>query len=249
MNKQSIYTLFPKLNEIDSEKFPKHICIIPDGNRRWAELKGKPAVEGHRKGSEVINKILDDLSGLSEVKIITLWGFSADNWKRSTNETRGIFNLINIYLKNTLSKLKKLNARFVHIGRKDRLPKNLFSTIKHAEEETESNIRQIIALAIDFGGEDQELRIIDKAKSLPKNTPINKDLLWKLRDGHGLIPPADLLIRSSGEIRTSDVGWLNGAPTELYFINKLFPDVDTSDIIDAIIDFSKRERRMGARPK
>ncbi len=244
-----IYDKYPELKNIKKDKFPHHVMIIPDGNRRWAEKYGKSVVEGHKRGSEVINKVLDDLSMLSEIKIITLWGFSADNWKRATIETQGIFNLINSYLKNTLSKLNRLKARFVHLGRKDRLPKQLFSTIKHAEGETENNTGQIIALAIDFGGEDQEIRIIEKAKKLPEDTIVNRDLLWTLRDGHGLIPPADLLIRSSGEIRTSDVGWLNGAPTELYFIDKLFPDVTTSDIIDAIVDFSKRERRMGSRPK
>lgn len=244
-----IYDKFPVLKNIKKDKFPHHVMIIPDGNRRWAEQNGKSAVEGHKRGSEVVNKILDDLSELKEIKIITLWGFSADNWKRASIETQGIFSLINLYLTNTLDKLIRLNARFVHLGRKDRLPKKLLSTIKSTEEITEKNSGQMVVLAIDFGGEDQEIRIIEKAKELPKDTPVNKDLLWKLRDGHGLIPHADLIIRSSGEIRTSDVGWLNGAPSELFFIDKMFPDVMISDIIDAIVDFSKRERRMGARPK
>ncbi|HSW98043.1 MAG TPA: undecaprenyl diphosphate synthase family protein, partial [Candidatus Saccharimonadales bacterium] len=106
---------------------------------------------------------------------------------------------------------------------------------------------QIICIAVDFGGEDQELRVMEAARNLPKDTSVTKELLWKLRDAHGLIPPADLLIRTAGEKRTSDIGWVNGAPTELYFIEKFFPDVETQDIVDAIVDFSKRERRLGAR--
>jgi undecaprenyl diphosphate synthase len=119
--------------------------------------------------------------------------------------------------------------------------------MENAEKETKNNPGQIICVAVDFGGEDQELRIIDQARDLPKDREITKELLWQLRDAKGLIPPADLLIRASGEKRTSDIGWLNGAPTDLYFIEKFFPDVTTTDIVAALVDFSKRERRFGGR--
>src|SRR5262249_11810173 len=108
---------------------------------------------------------------------------------------------------------------------------------------------QIIALAIDFGGEDQEIRLLESAKKIKKEENITSELVWKIRDGKGVIRSADLLIRTSGEERTSDIGWLNGAQTELVFIKKLYPDVTTWDIAQAILNYSKRERRFGGRSK
>ena len=138
-------------------------------------------------------------------------------------------------------------TRFIHIGRKDRIPKKLADILQKVEFETKDLKKRILALAIDFGGEDQMIRMIDKARTLPKDITINKDILESLKDGAGIIHTSDLIIRTSGEVRTSDIGWFNGKETELYFLDKLFPDVKTEDILDAIIDFSKRERRMGKR--
>ncbi len=245
----SIFERFPVLKTIPPGRFPKHLLVIPDGNGRWAKKRKKFVLEGHRKGSKVMNTILRDISEIPEIKIITLWGFSADNWKRSEREVQGLFTIYKFLFEKHLSEMKLRNSRFLQLGRKDRISGYLLDTIEKIEEETKNNTDRIINIAIDFGGEDQELRLIEKVLKLPKDTNVSMELLWSLRDGNGLIPPADLMIRTSGEIRTSDIGWLNGAPTELYFIEKLFPDVTTSDIIDAIVEFSKRERRMGSRPK
>lgn len=245
--KQSIFDRFPIVKTISKEKFPKHVVIIPDGNGRWAQQENKFVLHGHQKGAEVIKNILRDLGELDGIKIVTLWGFSADNWKRSEKEVKGLLFLIQKQIEETIAEVKERNNRFFHLGRKDRLPASLLEIITNAENETRGNPGQIICVAIDFGGEDQELRLIESARNISKETNITKEVLWQLRDGHGLIPPADLLIRTAGEKRTSDIGWLNGAPTELYFIEKLFPDVTTEDIVEAIVDFSKRDRRFGAR--
>lgn len=241
----SIYTRFPQLAKIPKEKFPKHIAIIPDGNRRWAREKKLPSFMGHVKGAETLIRILKDFDDLKKIPIVTFWGFSSDNWKRSKEEVRAIFSIVETQLKRILPALKKHGVRFIHLGRKDRIPNNLLKIFTKAEAETKYNKEQIICLAVDFGGEDQEIRMLEAARKLPKSVPITRDVLYKLRDATGLIPPADLLIRTAGERRTSDIGWLNGAPTELYFIEKFMPDVTTKDIVDAIIDFSKRERRFG----
>lgn len=233
------------IQTIPKYKLPKHVLIIPDGNRRWAKQKNHHSIQGHRKGAAKIIEIIKALQKLKEIKIITLWGFSADNWKRDKKEISGIFSLIQNYLQKLLPELKKRNSRFIHLGRIDRIPNPLLKRIQSVEKQTEKNPEQIVCIAVDFGGEDQEIRMLEKALSIPKNVKITKEILWSLRDGHGIIPPADLLIRTSGEQRTSDIGWLNGAPTELYFINKFLPDVTIQDIIQAIITYSKRERRMG----
>jgi undecaprenyl diphosphate synthase len=246
-SKQSIFDKYPMLKTIPKEKFPKHVLIIPDGNGRWAQQEEKFVLQGHKKGAEGIKTILRDLSEVEEIKIVTLWGFSADNWKRSEKEVKGLLFLIQYQIEQTIAELKEMNARFIHLGRKDRLPKALLQTMENAEQETKNNPGQIICVAVDFGGEDQEVRIIEQARNLPKDREITKEVLWQLRDAKGLIPPADLLIRTSGERRTSDIGWLNGAPTDLYFIEKFFPDITTVDIVDALVDFSKRDRRFGGR--
>ncbi len=247
MQKQSVWEKYPQLQKIPKDKFPRHIFIIPDGNGRWAKDRGKFVTEGHKKGFQAAYEILKILSDVSEIKILTIFGFSADNWKRSEKEIHGLMLLFENVIKNTLKDLLGKNGRFVHLGRKDRIPKRLLRIIQDAEERTKDNTGQIVCLAIDFGGEDQDIRIVEKAIKENIKIPITQDILWKLRDGQGLIPPADLLVRTSGEIRTSDIGWINGAPTELYFTPKYFPDITPEDIIAAIIDFSKRERRFGGR--
>ncbi|SRR5260221_804186 len=233
--------------ELPGFVYPKHIVIIPDGNGRWAKQRGKFVTQGHRKGLSVAHDIIIALSTISQIKILTIWGFSADNWKRSEKEVKGLMMLLGNIIKKTLKDLQKRNGRFIHLGRKDRIPHHLLRTIEAAEQSTRENSGQIVCLAIDFGGTDQDIRVLQKALLLDKQTIVNEDTLWKLRDGHGLIPSADLLIRTSGEVRISDIGWLNGAQTELYFLPKFFPDVTQEDILHALGDFSKRERRMGGR--
>lgn len=247
ISNSSVYDRYSELCSIPSGRFPKHLLIIPDGNGRWAQQQGKYILYGHKKGAKQIKEIIRDLCEIKEIKIVTLWGFSADNWKRGEKEVKGLFQLIQHQIEQTIEELKKHNARFVHLGRTDRISKTLLDTMTSAEEETKNSRGQIVCAAIDFGGEDQELRIIEQVRKLPDDIKVSKELLWQLRDGHGLIPPADLLIRTSGEYRTSDVGWLNGAPTELYFIEKLFPEITTGDIVKALVNYSKRERRFGGR--
>lgn len=243
----SIFDRFPQLQNIPKEKYPKHILIIPDGNGRWAKQRNKLVTEGHRKGAAVVEILLEDIADIHEISAVTIWGFAADNWKRSEKEVRGLLFLITTVVKKTLNKLKERDGRFIHLGRKDRLPKELVGQFANAEEDTYLNKGQILSLAIDFGGEDQNIRVVEKARTLPIDIPTTLDMLWELRDGRGIVKSADLIIRTSGEKRTSDIGWLNGSSSELYFIDKLFPDITTADIVEAFVDFSKRKRRFGGR--
>lgn len=238
---------FPILTTIPSEKFPKHIFIIPDGNGRWAKAQGKFVTAGHKKGFDAAYAILKMLHDIEDIKVVTIWGFSADNWKRSEKEVAGLMLLFERVIKKTLKDLLRNNGRFVHLGRKDRIPKRLLAIIDSAEKQTKENTGQIVCLAIDFGGEDQEVRLLQEVRGFDKRLTINQDTLWQLRDSAGLVRSADLLIRTSGEKRLSDVGWINGPQTELYFLEKYFPDVTPKDIVEAVVDFSQRERRLGGR--
>mgnify|MGYP001599425292 FL=1 len=242
----SVWDRFPQLKQIPKEMFPNHVLIIPDGNGRWAQRMNKPLIIGHKKGYQVLKEALEILQDLP-INIVTIWGFASDNWKRSKQETENLMKLFKTAIENNLNPLLKKNTKFIHLGRKDRIPDYLKQTITKAEQETLNNNRRIFCLAIDFGGEDQILRMMKKTNKLPKNTKLTIDLVKKLRDGHGEIPPADLIIRTSGEQRISDIGWL-GTNAEFYSVPKFLPQAQISDFIEAIIDYSKRNRRFGGRP-
>lgn len=242
----SICKRFPRLQKIPKEKFPNHVLIIPDGNGRWAQRTQSSTIIGHRQGYGVLKKVLETLQDLP-INIVTVWGFAADNWKRPQQEVNDLMKLFERGLKEILPDLQKNNSRFIHLGRKDRIPDSLKKLIDKVERKTKTNNSRILCLAIDFGGEDQELRMMQAVYYLPKGQKITLEVIKKLRDGYGQIPPADLIIRTSGEKRTSDLGWLE-RNSEFYSIAKLLPDTQTEDFVKAIIDYSKRERRFGARP-
>lgn len=241
-----IFGKFPQLRKIPKEKFPNHVFIIPDGNGRWAQKMNKLPIFGHSQGMKIIKEVLDALKDLP-VKVTSVWGFAANNWKRQEKEVESLMRLFESAIKENLPELIKNNTRFIHLGRKDRIPFSLKKMIKKAEDETKYNTKRIFCLAIDFGGEDQELRIMKKIQRLP-NINITSEVVEELRDGKGLIPPADLIIRTSGEQRTSDLGWIE-RNAEFYSISKLLPESTVKDFVGAIIDYSKRERRFGGRPK
>jgi undecaprenyl diphosphate synthase len=235
------------ISKIDDSKFPSHILIIPDGNGRWAKERMVPVSFGHKTGADVMSDIVRQLSKLDRLKYITLWGFSSDNWKRSESEVTFLMKTFKKLLKSFYKDFEKENTRFIHLGRKDRIPQYLKDVIDDLEEKTKNNTTKIASVAIDFGGMDQFLRVVNKSRLYYNDKDINMEELLSFLDSGGIIPPADLLIRTAGELRTSDIGWLNGAPTELYFEKKYFPDISIDNIYGAIIDFSKRERRLGKR--
>lgn len=245
--KTSIFERFPQLKEVPHEKFPNHVLIIPDGNGRWAKRTNSIPIVGHRQGFKVLKEILRNLQDLP-INIVSVWGFATDNWKRSEKEVGKLMKLFEQGLKDLIPDLLKNKSRFIHLGRKDRIPFSLKKALEKAEKATRNNQGKILCLAIDFGGEDQELRIMKAIRDLSRNIEINSDLVRKLRDGQGEISSADLIIRTSGENRTSDIGWL-GTNSEFYSISKLLPDATMEDFVKAIIDYSKRERRFGARPR
>jgi len=223
-----------------------HVCIIPDGNARWAKNRHLPILAGHTKGLSVMEAIVPHILAHPSVKTLTLWGFSADNWKRPQEEVNALMGIFEKGIKRFLDRLLKENIRVVHLGRKDRIPPSLSAMIAYVEETTRDIMGKTLCIAIDFGGEDQMLRIAEKAREL--KGPITSQSLRTLYDGAGSVGPADILIRTAGQMRTSDVGWLNGAQTELFFLEPLFPDITSEDIDNVISVFMTRERRLGGRP-
>lgn len=234
------------IEQIPLNRFPRHVFIIPDGNGRWAYRQGMYPTFGHMKGLEVLSEVLDYLQRLP-IKFVSVWGFASDNWKRSTQEVQCLMEIFDKKLTAMTPKLMQNNIQFVHLGRKDRLPNYLKETIKVTEDTTIGNTAQVFSIAIDFGGEDQLIRMMRAVRNIPKDIEITAEVVEKLRDGNGEIPPADLIVRTSGEQRTSDLGWL-GINAEFYSIAKLLPDSKVEDFMLAILDYSKRDRRFGGRP-
>jgi len=253
------YPGFPRLNHLKPEDFPKHILIVMDGNRHWGQEHEGNKLSGHTEGAKTAIKLMRSAMPLPG-EILTFWGFSADNWKREQQEVNQLMNLISNTLTQNSEELLKNGIRFIHLGRKDRIPNNIAGNLSKLEDATKDNNGKILCAAIDFGGKDQEERLIKKAVSeayqitkeqpkISKNEAIeifNSDWINRSRDGKGLITPADLIIRPQ-HFRTSDIGWLNGPSTELYLRRDLkFPDMKPSDLEDGILQFTQDKQNFGA---
>lgn len=233
----------PELRGIPADKYPKTVAIIPDGNRRFASFKHMSILEGHELGA---NKVIDLVDAFSTLPIDTLiiWGFSTDNWNRNPDEITNIMAIMKNAAERVLPDLMDKNGRLIHLGRTTEIPTDLLATLMDAEQKTAKNIGQKVVLAIDFGGTDQVGRMINKARENPDATPES------LRDGHGLIKPADLLIRTgeynTGLFHTSDIGWINGKPTLIQPFTKSFPELTRQDVARAIWRFAHTPRSQGA---
>lgn len=229
---------------------PNHIAIVLDGNGRWARSRGLPATKGHEAGAEALHHLISASRDFG-VHTLTLWGFSTENWKRPPAEVAKIHRLIKENIKLQLKNAKKENVKFHHIGRKDRLPYDLMRWINKAEEETKYNSKHVLNLAIDYGGRDEMVRAVKKI--VEDNIPakkINEDLIDSYLDTSDQpYPYPDLFIRTSGEQRTSGMMPWQLVYAEIYFEPDHLPDFTPEKLRDAILDYSRRRRRFGAKDK
>jgi len=230
---------------MSTRKIPFHLGIIIDGNRRWAKNKGLFSLEGHRKGLDNVQKI-GDYCTKKGVKILTLYTFSTENWKRSKKEVSYLMKLLVKSLsKKNIQEFHKKKIKLQIIGQKERLPQALQKKIKEAEELTKNNKERILNLAISYGGRPE---IIQAVKNIIKNKiPANKvteDLINKNLWTAGL-PYPDLIIRTGGAQRLSNFLTWQTAYSEFYFIKKFWPEFTEEDLDKALLDFSLRERRFG----
>lgn len=245
----TVFDRFPQLKEVPKEKYPKHLLIIPDGDVRWATILGAIPVIGHQHGAKVLKETLRALRDLP-IEIVTIWGLSADNWKRPQNELNGIMQVAKDTIDEGLPEFQQYNVRVIHLGRKDRINPDLRASLEKVEEITKNNSGQKLCLAIDYGGEDQELLAMQTLVDLqlPLGTRVTPELRENLFSKTVFIPPADLVMRTSGELRYSDLGRIM-RNSEFYTIKPLLPDAKVEDFINGIVDFSKRTRRMGKSSK
>ena len=238
---KKIASLFPK-----GTKVPDHIAIIPDGNRRWARARGLHTLQGHKKGFDAAVKVSRAARDFG-VHTITLWGFSTENWDRTKEEINYLMRLYAKLIDDYLKEAKKDNVRIVHLGRKDRLPQSLLKKINYAEETTKDNSKYIMNIAIDYGGQDD---IIRATRGMIRDgvapEKVDKKLFEKYLDTKDQpYPYLDLIIRTSGEQRTSGFLLWQSAYSEMYWENDHFPDFTAEKLKAAILDYSRRRRRFG----
>lgn len=234
---------------LNPARMPAHIAIIMDGNGRWAKRRGLPRFAGHRAGANRVRSIVEDCSNLG-IKALTLYAFSAENWKRPRLEVDLLWRLLRIYLRADLADLQRNNIRLTSIGRVDALPRLAYNELRATERATENNTGMRLNLAINYSA---RIEIVDAVNSLIDEArvegrlarlEINEELIGRRLYTAGL-PEPDLLVRTSGEMRVSNFLLWQIAYAELYVTETYWPDFDRAELLRAILAFQRRERRFG----
>lgn len=234
--------------DIDLNKVPQHIAIIMDGNGRWAKNKFLPRVAGHKAGVETIRTVLRECKKLN-VKYVTLYAFSTENWKRPKLEVDALMNLLSTYLKSEVDTLHKENVKLTAIGDIDNLPSQCVIELNKAIELTKNNTGCNLNLALNYGGRlDIKNALVHIIKDV-KDGKINIDEIDEETISNHLstkcIPDPDLIIRTSGEERLSNFLLWEVAYSEFYFTNVHWPDFDEKELQKAIFTYQNRDRRFG----
>ncbi|NLX45451.1 MAG: di-trans,poly-cis-decaprenylcistransferase [Treponema sp.] len=224
---------------------PLHIGIIMDGNGRWATKRGLPRTEGHRQGLEAAKRIVAACSDRS-VSYLSLYTFSTENWKRTTEEVGFLMGLIKTHLAAELDFYRRNRIKLIHSGNRSGLPADILREIDKTVSDTSAFPGMVVNLAINYGGRDELLRAIGRlgsAKEAARGSLTEKDIASVL--DHPEMPDPDLIIRTGGERRLSNFLLWQSAYSELYFTDRLWPDFDEEALDKALADFRSRDRRFG----
>ena len=231
--------------ENSNSVIPAHIVLFPDGNRRWARERGLHPLEGHLAGKDNLEEFLRWVQKRG-VKVVTVFGFSTENWKRSPQEVEYLMALLETYLgEENILKFQKQGMRVCVIGQKDRLRPSLQKVIKEAEEQTKSNTNFRLNIAVSYGG---RWDIVQAAQNAIQEgvapAELGEERFASYLSTAGL-PEPDLVIRPGGEMRFSNFLLWQSAYAELYFIEKYWPDFTEQDLDDALAEYARRQRRFG----
>jgi len=234
---------------IDPTRLPAHVAIIMDGNGRWANRRRLPRVAGHKAGIGPVRSTVETCARLG-LKVLTLYAFSVENWKRPRHEVQTLWRLLRFYLKRELPDLQKNDIRLQAIGRLDALPPQVQRELESAVDATSQNRGLVVNLAINYGG---RAEIIDALNSILDMARLDGSIAT-LKIDEDLIatnlytsscPDPDLLIRTSGEMRISNFLLWQIAYAELYVTETLWPDFTRTDLLQAVLAYQKRDRRYG----
>ena len=231
-----------------TNRVPVHVGIIMDGNGRWATKRGLPRLAGHRAGTQNLRRIIRAAADAG-IKHLTFFAFSTENWSRPEEEVSGLMSLLGEFIDTETPELHKEGARLLHIGHLEHLEPRLREKIENAIELTKNNTRIDVIFAISYGGRDEIVTAVRKivAAGLPAEEITQQTLSDHMFTAG--IPDPDLIIRTSGELRTSNFLTWQSVYSEWAFPEVLWPDFDEATLAEILEDFSQRERRFGGLSK
>ena len=240
----------PEAGTMENMVIPAHVAIILDGNGRWAKKRGLPRAMGHKEGCRTVEKTVE-LAARMGVRYLTVYGFSTENWKRSSEEVGALMQLFRYYMVRLLKIAKANNVRVKMIGERSRFDQDIIDGINRLEDETKENTGLTFVIAVNYGGRDEITRASRKlaedcVAGKVKPEEITETVVASYLDTAGM-PDPDLLIRTSGEIRLSNYLLWQCAYTEIYVTDRLWPDFNQEEFEKAIGAYNKRERRFGGR--
>lgn len=237
-----------RIATMEKQQIPEHVAIIMDGNGRWAKKRKLPRVAGHHEGMKCVKRITRMADQLG-IKVLTLYAFSTENWKRPQSEVDYIMSLPEQFLGTFLPELIEKNVRVTAIGYTDRLPASTLKALNNAVEKTKNNTGLNLNFALNYGS---RAEMLEAVKAVVKDSQMNKINIDELSDEMfssylmtDKLSDPDLLIRTSGEIRISNFMLWQIAYTELYFTDVYWPDFSEEDLVEAIEVFQNRQRRFG----
>lgn len=237
-----------EFSSLDKSRLPRHVAIIMDGNGRWAKLRGKSRIEGHRRGKTSV-RVIVEMSRKIGIRFLTLFAFSTENWLRPQDEVCALMGLLEHYLVAEQAKMMRYGIRLQAIGDRDRLPQTVRRTLEDVISLTSQNTRMTVVLALSYSGRDEIVRMVKKLAGKVRRgeyqpAGITEEVISAHMDTPD-VPDPDLLIRTSGELRISNFYLWQIAYSELYVTPTLWPDFREQEYLQALLEFQRRRRRFG----
>lgn len=232
------------IRDLPAERIPRHIAIIMDGNGRWAKRRGMPRLFGHRAGVENLRAVIKACVEFG-VKYLTIYAFSTENWGRPQDEVKGLEKLFHEAFTNEFLELRKQGVRIVHLGQREGIPQDLLDEIDEAVELSKANDRLVLSVALNYGSRNEIMHAVRRmiADGLDPDTVSEQTVSGYLFTAG--IPDPDLVIRTSGEQRLSNFLLWQSAYAEWEFPETLWPDFGKEQLLEAIFEYAKRDRRFG----
>lgn len=234
---------------LDRENMPTHIAIIMDGNRRWAKSKGLPSALGHKKGAETLEKIVRYANRIG-IKYITVYAFSTENWKRAEEEVKALMLLFQSYIDKYSKIADTENIKVNFLGDFSAFTEKLQKGIQDCMNNTKNNTGTVFSIAMNYGGRDEIIHAVKKIAAKVQSGELSIEDISERMISDNLytqgMPDPDLLIRTSGEIRTSNFLPWQIVYSEFLFVDKNWPDFNEDDLDNAILEYQKRTRKFGA---
>lgn len=236
------------MEQINKDNLPRHIAVIMDGNGRWAEKRSLNRIAGHRTGIKRAKEVISSCRELG-IEALTIYAFSTENWSRPKREIKALMTLLKRFVRNEGRKLVQNNIRLNIIGNINDLPEDVAEVLNEFMQKTKNNTGMILNTALSYSGRSEIIHAVKKIAGDVKEgklstRQINEDIFSRYLFTSG-VPDPDLLIRTSGELRISNFLLWQMAYTEIYVTNTLWPDFTKKDLMAAIADYQRRERRFG----